>query len=55
MTTSIRRYMLARIKYLRGIITRQTRIIEMQKRTIATLRTRAEIRTRLLHDLKRGI
>ena len=55
MNTSIRKYMLGRIKQLQIIITRQERIIDMQKSTIDTLRARAVIRTRMLKDLKRGI
>ena len=55
MNTSIRKYMLGRIKQLQLIISRQERVIDMQKSTIATLRARASIRTRMLKDLKRGV
>ena len=55
MNTSIRNYMLGRIKQLQIVLTRQDRIIKMQKSTIATLRARATIRTRMLKDLKRGV
>ena len=55
MNTSIRKYMLGRIKQLQIIVARQERVIDMQKSTIATLRERAVIRTRMLKDLKRGI
>lgn len=55
MNTSIRKYMLGRIKQLQIIIARQERIIDMQKSTITTLRARAKIRTRMLQDFKRGV
>ncbi len=55
MNTGIRKYMLGRINQQQIIIARQNRIIDMQKSTIATLRARATIRTRMLKDLKKGI
>ncbi len=55
MNTGIRKYMIGRIKQLQIVITRQERIIDMQKSTIVVLRARATIRTRMLKDLKKGI
>lgn len=55
MNSSIRKYMLGRIKQLQIVIARQVRVINMQKSTIATLRARAKIRTRMLHNLKSGV
>lgn len=55
MTRRIRKYMLGRINQLQIIITRQKRVIDMQKSSIATLRARAKIRTRMLKGLKKEI
>lgn len=55
MNTSIHKYLLGRVKQLQIIITRQERVIGMQKSTIDTLRAQAKIRTRMLKEFTRGV
>lgn len=55
MNTSIRKYLLGRVKQLQIILARQERVIGMQKSTIDTLRAQAKIRTKMLKEFTRGV
>lgn len=55
MNTSIRKYLLGRISQARILLSRQKRIISMQRSTIDTLRAQAKVRTKMIKELTRGV